>query len=179
MNKTELSIAIAADTGLGKTPIYDLLTAVMRQLDAEAQAGRAVEWTHFGTFWPRRKMGLRTGRAMDGGEVTYDNWKLIPDPEVVDELQFIQRVAKRAQSKPPLVAVVLESFKTQVVRTLRRGRGIYYHGHGSFKVARNKARVYHLANGSVSTTKPAKLIVVYRAAKGGLHQKFVALAGLI
>ncbi len=179
MNKTQLSIAIAADTGLGKTPIYDLLTAVMRQLDAEAQAGRAVEWAHFGTFWPRRKMGLRTGHAMDGGEVTYDNWKLIPDPEIVDEAQFIQRVAQRALSKAPLVAVVLQSFKAQVVRTLRTGRRIYYHGHGAFKVGRKKARVYHLADGSVSSTKPAKFFVVYQPAKGGLHQKFVALAGLM
>jgi nucleoid DNA-binding protein len=179
MNKTQLALAIATDTGLAKTPTFDILTAITLQLEAEGQAGRAVVLEHFGTMLPRYKAGQRTGYRLGGGTVTYDNWKLVPQPEMVDELSFIHSVAQRAQTKPPLVAIVLQNFKMQVVRTLRRGGGVHNHGHGTFKPGRQKTRTYHHADGSISSKVPPKLVVVYRAAKGGWHQKFVPLPGLI
>jgi nucleoid DNA-binding protein len=179
MNKTELSIVIATDTGLFKTPIFDMLTAITVQLEAQALAGRAVVWEGFGTFLPRQKAGTRTGRIFGGATVTYDNWKLVPNPERLEELDFIKRVAAYAQTKPAVASLVLQSFKLQVLRSLRRGVGVHNHGNGSFKVGRQRARTYHHADGTVSSKIPAKLVVVYRAGKGGLHQKFVPLAGLI
>jgi nucleoid DNA-binding protein len=179
MNKKELALAIAADTGLTKTIAYNVLTAMEQQLEGEGYAGRAVVWEQFGTFWPRKKMGKRTGHSLDGGSVTYDNWKLIPQPEVVDELSYTKLVAARADTKPPLVAMVLQSFKAQVLRTLRRGMGYYNHGHGSFQVAKQKIRTYHRDDGSISSQRPARKVVVYRGFKGGPHQKFVALPGLV
>jgi nucleoid DNA-binding protein len=179
MNKAELSIAIAANTGLNKTTTYAVLTAIAQQLDAEAIAGRAVVLDRFGTFLPRRKTGQRTGRILGGGVATYDNWKLIPNPVHVNEETFITDTAVRAKSMPPLVAIVLQDFKVQIVRTLRRGGSVYDNGHGSFRVGKRKARVYHRADGSISSQTPPKKAIIYRAAKDGNHQKFVALANLI
>jgi nucleoid DNA-binding protein len=133
----------------------------------------------FGIFFPRHKVGQRTGRSFTGTTVTYDNWKLVPNPPLVDEVRFIQNVAQRADTQLPLVNLVVQNFKMQVLRTLRRGASVHNHGHGTFKVGRQRTRTYHHADGSISSTRPPKLVVVYRAAKGGLHQKFVPLAGLI
>ncbi len=179
MNKKELALAIATDTGLTKTITYTILSAMEQQLEAQGYAGRAVELAQFGTFWPRKKMGKRTGHSLDGGSVTYDNWKLIVEPELVDELAFISLVAAGAGTKPPVVAIALQSFKAQVVRTLRKGSGYYNHGNGSYQVVKQKARIYHRDDGSVSSKRPAKLVMVYRGVKNGPHQKFVALPGLI
>jgi nucleoid DNA-binding protein len=179
MNKAQLALAIADETGLNKTTTYAMLTALTQQLDAEGIAGRAVVLEHFGTFLPRKKMGKRTGRVLGGGILTYDNWKLIVDPEQCDELTFITLMAERGETKPALAAIVLQSYKTLVLRTLREGGIVQNQGHGVYKVEKRKARVYHDAEGRVSSKQPAKKAVVYRAGKYGPHQKFIALPGFL
>jgi nucleoid DNA-binding protein len=51
MNKSDLAIAIATDTGLNKTTTYAALTAITLQLQAEGLAGRAVEFAARVTAW--------------------------------------------------------------------------------------------------------------------------------
>jgi nucleoid DNA-binding protein len=179
MNKLELANAIAHETGLTKTAAFKALTAITQQLDAEGQAGRAVVLEYFGTFLPRQKMGQRTGKTLGGGDVTYDNWKLIPAPEQLDEMGFITLTAQRAQMKTPMVAVVLQCYKTMVIGALRKGASVYDQDHGSFKVGRRKARVFRREDGSVSSKRPPMKVVVYRSIRNGQHQKFIGLPGLI
>jgi nucleoid DNA-binding protein len=179
MNKSDLAIAIATDTGLNKTTTYAALTAITLQLQAEGLAGRAVVFAHFGTFLPRRVVGQRTGYRLGGGTVTYDNWKLVPHPPMVDEALFIQGAAQRAQINPALMTLIMQSYKAQVLRTLRRGGGVYSLGHGGFEVGKRKARVFHRDDGSVSSQRPARKVVVYHGGKLGQHQKFVGLPGLV
>jgi nucleoid DNA-binding protein len=179
MNKLELAIAIAKDTGLNKTMAYRALTAFAHQLEAEGVAQRAVVWDGFGTFWPRSVQGQRAGRNFDGTAYSYDNWKLVPKPVQLDEAGFVLSAALLAQINPGLMAMLLQSYKAQVLRTLRRGGGVYSQGSGSFRVGKFKARVFHRDDGSVSTRRPARLVVVYRSGEHGPHQKFVGLPGLI
>jgi nucleoid DNA-binding protein len=179
MNKSELAIAIAANTGLNKTTTYAALTALTQQLEAEGFAGRAVVWDHFGTFLPRRVVGQRTGRSLGGGEVTYDNWKLVASPEQVSEATFVQSAATRADTHPTLITIILQSYKALVLRTLRRGGSVYSHGHGGFKVGKRKTRTSHHRDGSISSVRPAMKVMLYHCGKQGPHQKFVGLAGLV
>jgi nucleoid DNA-binding protein len=181
MNKLALAIAIAAHTGLNKTTTYAALIALTQQLEAEGFAGRAVVWDNFGTFWPRRVMGQRTGRSLDGSTLTYDNYKLIANPAQVAEASFVQGAADRTDGDihPTLMALILQSYKALVMQALRRGRSVYSHGHGGFKVGKVKARVNHHRDGTVSSKSPGRLVVRYHGGKQGPHQKFVGLAGLM
>jgi nucleoid DNA-binding protein len=160
MNKLDLAIAIAADIGMNKTFTYRGLIAIQQQLDAEGFAGRAVVWDGFGTFM-------------------YDNWKLVVDPQVVNQDAFVQGAASLAGTRDVQMALVLQSYKALVLRTLRRGGGVYSKGHGSFKVGKRKARIYYNDDGTVSSRRPAKLVIRYQGGALGAHQKFVGLAGLI
>jgi nucleoid DNA-binding protein len=179
MNKSDLVTAIAADTGVNKTNTHIALTAIAQQLEAEGLAGRAVVFNDFGAFLPRRKDGLRTGRTISGGTITYDNWKLVADPEQLDEASFIQGAATRANLRPPQITIVLQSYKAQIVRTLRKGGSVHYAGYGSFSLGKKKARIYHRDDGSVSSRSPAQKVISYQSGKNGQHQKFVGLPGLL
>jgi nucleoid DNA-binding protein len=171
MNKTELAAAIAEETGFTKTATYAALTAFEEQLDAESRALRAVVLDDFGTFWPRQKMGQRTGRTLGGGTTTYDNWKLVESPKLVDEATFVGRAAKRADMQAAFFERILQQYKNQVTATLRQGNSVSSHGHGSFKVSTRKPRK--------NTTVLAARAVAFKSGKAGLHQKFVAVAGLV
>jgi nucleoid DNA-binding protein len=179
MNKLQLAMAITADIGVNKTTTYAALIALTQELEAQGFAGRAVVWDNFGTFWPRRVVGQRTGRIMGGGVVTYDNYKLIDNPEIVSETEFIQGAAGRADLDLMKMALIMKSFKAIVLRSLRRGRSVYSWSHGGFKVGRRKARVYRHEDGSISSTRPARLVILHYGGKNGPHQKFVGLAGLV
>jgi nucleoid DNA-binding protein len=179
MNKLELAIAIAADIGMNKTFTYRALIAIQQQLDAEGFAGRAVVWDGFGTFMPRRVVGQRMARVFGGVVFKYDNWKLVVDPALVSQADFVQGAASLADTHPAQMALVLQSYKALVLRALRRGRGVFSKGHGGFQVGRRKARVYYNDDGSVSSRRPARLVIRYHGGALGAHQKFVGLAGLI
>jgi nucleoid DNA-binding protein len=179
MNKLQLAIAIAADCGVNKTYAYRALIAIEQQLDADGFAGRAVVWDGFGTFLPRRVEGQRTGRIFGAGVVTYDNWKLIDNPAQQTEAGFVQSAAARTTKHPSQMALVLQSYKKLVLRSLRRGVSVTSLGHGGFRVGRRKARIYYNDDGTVSSRHPAKLVVKYHGSKEGPHQKFVGLAGLV
>jgi nucleoid DNA-binding protein len=179
MTKTELAAAIAAKTGLSKTVAYEALSAMEQQLNAESKARRAVELDDFGTFVPREIMGQRTGRILDGGLATYDNWKLVQDPKLVPQDKFIQRAAKRAGMELEDFEQFLASYKALVVRTLRRGGSVSSHSQGSFKVQSRKPRVFRNADGRITTKLPQRLAVVYKSCKTGQHQKFIAAPGLV
>jgi nucleoid DNA-binding protein len=179
MNKLQLAIAIAADIGMNKTFTYRALIAIQQQLDAQGFAGRAVVWDGFGTFMPRRVAGKRMARVFGGVEFTYDNWKLVVDPQVVNQDVFVQGAASLAGTRDVQMALVLQSYKALVLRTLRRGGGVYSKGHGSFKVGKRKARIYYNDDGTVSSRKPARKVIRYQGGALGPHQKFVGLAGLV
>ncbi len=179
MNKLDLAIAIAADIGMNKTFTYRALIAMQQQLDAEGFAGRAVVWDGFGTFLPRRVVGQRMARVFGGVEYRYDNWKLVVDPPLVGQAEFVQGAASLAGRNAVQIGLVLQSYKALVLRSLRRGMGVYSKGHGSFKVGKRRARVYYNDDGSVSSRRPAKLVIRYQGGALGAHQKFVGLAGLI
>jgi nucleoid DNA-binding protein len=179
MTKTDMSIALAAETGFTKTTCYEALTAMEQQLDAESMALRAVVWDKFGTFLPRHIVGRRTGRMLDGGIITYDNWKLVPDPQRVSQASFVAGVAKRMGQETEDVQALLQSYKKLVISALRKGRSVTNNTLGSFKVSRRKARTYYNEDGSLSSKKPARLVVVFKSCKTGLHQKFVADSSLL
>jgi nucleoid DNA-binding protein len=179
MTKTEMAIAIAKHTGLANTLAYQTLTAIELQLLAEGKALRAVELDNFGTFLPRQKMGKRRGQIFNGSTIAYDNWKLVADPKLVAQATFVARAAKRGDIEAQDVAQVLESYKTQVVRTLRKGASVTSLVFGSYKVGKRKARVHQRADGSIGTQTPAHMVVVFKSCKNGLHQKFIPVAGLV
>ncbi len=179
MTKTNMAIALAAETGFPKTTCYEALTAMEQQLDAESMALRAVVWDNFGTFLPRHIVGRRTGRMLDGGIVTYDNWKLVPNPQQVAQASFVAGVAKRMGLQAEDVQTMLHIYKKLVTSALRKGRSVTNNSLGSFNVSRRKARSYYNVDGSLSSKKPAHLVVVFKSCKTGLHQKFVADSSLL
>ncbi len=179
MNKIEITVAIASDTGLPKVTVMAALSAIAQQLQAEGLAGRAVVFDDFGTFFPRKKMGKRTGHALGGGTITYPNWKLIVDPEVLEEAGFTIAAAERAELKAVLFNLILQSYKAHILDVLRKGGSFSYQGYGSFTVSKRKARVFRRDDGSVSSRTPAKKVIVYSAGKFGAHQKFLGLPGLV
>ncbi len=179
MNKIEITAAIASDIGLPKVMVMAALSGMAQQLEAEGLAGRAVVFDNFGTFFPRKKMGKRTGYSIAGGTITYPNWKLIVDPEVLDEAGFTIVAAERAEMKAVLFDIVLQSYKAHVLDVLRKGSSFSYQGHGSFKVSKRKVRIFRRDDGSVSTRIPARKVIVYSAGKFGAHQKFLGLPGLV
>jgi nucleoid DNA-binding protein len=184
MTKTEMAVVIAKQTGLDNKLTYQVLSAIEQQLLTEGKALRAVELDNFGTFLPREKMGKRRGKIFNGSTIAYDNWKLVADPKLVAQATLLARAAKRAgieraNIEPDDLAQVLESYKTQVVRSLRRGMSVSSLVFGSYKVGKRKARVHKRADGSIGTQTPARLVVVFKSCKNGLHQKFIPVAGLV
>jgi nucleoid DNA-binding protein len=179
MTKTQMAIAIAAQTGLEGTLAYQALSAIEQQLIAEGKALRAVALDNFGTFLPRQKMGQRTGTIFNGSTIAYDNWKLVTDPKLVAQATLVNRAAKRADIDPAALAQVLESYKAQVVSNLRKGMQVSSQVFGRFKVGKRKARIHLRADGSVGAQKPAHFVVIFKSCKSGIHQKFIPVAGLV
>jgi nucleoid DNA-binding protein len=179
MTKTEMAVVIAKQTGLDNKLTYQALSAIEQQLLAEGKALRAVELDNFGTFLPRKKMGKRRGAIFNGSTIAYDNWKLVADPKLVAQATLLARAAKRADIEPQDLAQVLESYKTQVVRSLRKGASVSSLVFGSYKVGKRKARIHKRAEGSIGTQTPAHLVVVFKSCKNGLHQKFIPVTGLV
>jgi nucleoid DNA-binding protein len=179
MTKTEMTAAIAADTGFTKTAVFAALSAMEQQLRVEGMARRAVELTDFGTFWPRQKRGKRTGRSLSGGQVTYDNWCLVDNPELVEEAEFYASAAALAEMKLTQFELIMQNYKDKVVQTLRAGGSVSSNGEGSFKVEKRKPRVFRRDDGTVSSKAPARRAVVYKSSKLGVHQKFVAVPDLV
>jgi nucleoid DNA-binding protein len=179
MTKTELAEVIANNTGLPKAQTYNALSALEQQLIAQGKALRAVQLDNFGTFKPRQNMGQRTGKSFNASTITYDNWKLVVDPKLVSQTTFVDRAAKLAGMAVADFEQVLTQFKTQLERALRRGRSIYFHELGTFKVGRRKTRIYRAADGSISSQKPAHFVVIFKSNKSGPHQKFVPAPGFV
>jgi nucleoid DNA-binding protein len=72
--------------------------------------------------------------------LAYDNWKLVA------QTTFVVRAAKRGDIKVQDLAHVLKSYKTQVVRTLRKCASVCSLVFGSYKVGKRKTRIHQRAD---------------------------------
>ncbi len=179
MNQAELSALIASSTDLSVYAASQAISALHAQLNAEGLAQRAVVWNDFGTFWPRQIDGLRKAVAFNGRTLHYDNWKLVPEPTMVSQAQFAARASQRAGLPVAQLLQVLAIYQAQIIRILRRGGAVYFHGLGSYKVGKRNTRSYVCADGSPGKTIPAHLTIVFKSTETGAHQKLEPMAGLL
>lgn len=140
MNQGEMVDSVAADTGLSKTQSFNALDAFEKQLKEEVGAKRGVKLDNFGTYRPREKVGTRTGRTF-AGTTTYDNWKLVKKPVIIDEATFNARAAARAGLSVEDFDKATEAYKTRVGSTLRKGGSVAMHGEGTYSSSRVAARI--------------------------------------
>ena len=170
MNQGEMVDSVAADTGLSKTQSFNALDAFEKQLKEEVGAKRGVKLDNFGTYRPREKVGTRTGRTF-AGTTTYDNWKLVKKPVIIDEATFNARAAARAGLSVEDFDKATEAYKTRVGSTLRKGGSVAMHGEGTYAVGKVSPRKYYAKDGSISSVRFAKKVVRYKS-YGDNKQKF-------
>lgn len=149
----EMDDLVSQQTAIPETRVKSALDAYEEKLKSEAAAGRAVKMEGFGTMMPRSVQGTRTGRTLGGGTVTYQNWKLVKNPETVSD----------ATLYTPEDEAIISAYKRNVQLVMRKGGTYTSRGMGSFKAGR-------LAS---TKTKPARMVAKFSSSKSGMHQKFV------
>ena len=178
-NQSEMEDAVAAQTGLSKAQSHNALDAFEKQLKEEMGAKRAVKLDGFGQYNPRESAGMRSGyNPRTGGTLQYESWRLVKKPEVIDEATFNARAAVRAGMSVEDYDKAVESYKTNVANTLRKGGIVAMHGEGTYAVGRVAARVYHRKDGSISRVVPAHKKVRYSGYGDQNKQQFKADAEL-
>ena len=149
----EMDAGIASQTELPVEKVKSTLDAYEAKLKAEAAAGRAVKMEGFGTMMPRSVQGTRTGRTISGGTVTYQNWKLVKNPEVVSDTTLYA----------PEDEAIISRYKANTKSVINKGGLFSSRGFGTFKLTKLKA----------TKTKPARYTTAFNSGKTGAHQKFV------
>lgn len=153
MTSGEMDELISQQTELSTSKVKSTLDAYEAKLKSEAAAGRAVKLEGFGTMMPRSVQGTRTGRTISGGTVTYPNWKLVKNPEVVSDTALFS----------PEDETIISAYKSNIQSVVRKGGSYTSRGMGSFKVSKLAA----------TKTKPARYVTRFSSSKSGAHQKFV------
>jgi nucleoid DNA-binding protein len=148
----EMDAGIAAQTEIPEVKVKSTLDAYEAKLKAEAAAGRAVKMEGFGTMMPRSVQGTRTGRTISGGTTTYQNWKLVKNPEIVSDKTLYA----------PEDEAIISRYKANAKMVMNKGGSYSSRGFGTFKLKRLAA----------TKTKPARYTTVFNSGKTGMHQKF-------
>ena len=179
MSQSEMEGAVAAQTGLSKAQSHNALDAFEKQLKEEMSAKRAVKLDGFGQYNPRQSAGIRTGyNPRTGGQLSYESWKLVKKPEVVDEATFNARAAARAGMSVEDYDKAVEAYKSNVASTLRKGGSVAMHGEGTYRVRRIPTRTYHNDDGSVGKVVRAHKAIGYSGYGASNKQQFKADAAL-
>lgn len=154
----EMDAGVSQQTAIPLPRVKSVLDAYEEKLKTEAAAGRAVNMEGFGTMNPRSVQGTRTGRTISGGTVTYQNWKLVKNPQVVSDKTLYT----------PEDEAIIAAYKNNAQSVMRKGGVFTSRGLGSFKV------------GKLAATKklPARRVAKFSSSKSGMHQKFVPAASL-
>ena len=143
-DQTDMEDFVHRDTGLTKIAAHNALDAFEKQLAAEMAQKHAVKLSDFGRYNPKELAGPVAGRdPRNGSPLTYQSWKLVKKPLVVDEATFNARAAERAGMPIDEYETAMKSFKegVPIVISATAGNTLSMRGEGQYQLFATKEHV--------------------------------------